>query len=401
MSDLIKVAKQVKKGALEAINRLKFSHSDEELDLRSRLLSLYREANFTVDTLTATSNDATPRSQPSHIDSLILEKTLHDALSVLKNKSSDTNSLRLSWLGLTSANKDLCRQLWNTRWILPEAEAYQGPSLLIPFALKPFRVVVGDISDIQLQTPISHIFDSSITHHMRSIIQLLLQSNYTTEARLKGRRSLQDRLLLSLWCDTARALQLWEAELSRACLADHKEVEISSIEQIRATIDQFDQGLRDLLVRNRNDKLSIAVIGVEGSGKSSFLNYIIGRDLLLEEVGQATTYPCRIRHKPGQTTPELTIDATYLNERVVLIRARPLFQALKEAEWDPKFVASDPRFRLEVQQWLTIVQRVKGRESLTAIADPDFALNGPFVGDEAVATAVSIFSFDFSTLNEF
>ncbi|KAG8830992.1 hypothetical protein FRB91_002089 [Serendipita sp. 411] len=387
MLALLSATKKVKERVIDAIDHLGVSQTDEDIALRTQLLSLKEETNFTVDTLTNPLGDGAPQSQPPTLEFPLVQKALQDVLTLWEDCVSmpDVESIHSSRLQLSNANRAMCRQLCDG-WTVHPLPVYYDPPLLHPFAQKPFRIVAGDIPQTGFQGPISQIFKASITHEMRVLVELLLRS---TEAQKHDSSSLLDRLLLLLWCDAAQSLQKCGSDLSDA---HHRiggqESSLASIEQLRTSVDQFDQGLRDSIVRRRRDTFSVALVGMEGCGKSSFLNYIIGRDLLLEEVGQATTYPCRIQHKPGQLTSELSLDAKYLNERLVLIRTKPIFQALIAVQWNGKSLLSDPDFGTEIRRWANFLRRDKTKESLAVIADPSFVLKDHFVGDKAVSTAL-------------
>ncbi|KAG8852626.1 hypothetical protein FRB91_006323 [Serendipita sp. 411] len=385
MLDLISSLERVRKSAIDAITRLDVSQTDETLTLRSRWLSLYKEAHFTSLTLSLALGDGSLHPQPSIPDLALVENALRDILVLSSDEVLvlDPNSLRSAQLELSKANKDLCRRIWDIVWVFPNVDSL--PPLLRLFAQNPFRVTAADIPDDHFHEPISQLFKGSVANEMKSLFESIMHS---TEPQAHGTRSLLHRLLLSLWCDAAPTLQQWGSELSLLHRTNDEKALLATTEQLRAAIDLFDQGLRDLLVRKRRDKLSVAFVGMQGCGKSSFLNYIIGRNLLLEEVGQATTYPCRIEHRPGQAVPELTIETTYLNERLVLIREKPIFRALKAVGWDGKSLLSNPSFSSEIRRWANFLRREKVKGSLAVIAEPSFALKGPFLGDEAVSTAL-------------
>ncbi|KAG8800019.1 hypothetical protein FRC16_003885 [Serendipita sp. 398] len=256
MLALLSATKKVKERVIDAIDHLGVSQTDEDIALRTQLLSLKEETNFTVDTLTNPLGDGAPQSQPPTLEFPLVQKALQDVLTLWEDCVSmpDVESIHSSRLQLSNANRAMCRQLCD---------------------------VAGDIPQTGFQGPISQIFKASITHEMRVLVELLLRS---TEAQKHDSSSLLDRLLLLLWCDAAQSLQKCGSDLSDA---HHRiggqESSLASIEQLRTSVDQFDQGLRDSIVRRRRDTFSVALVGMEGCGKSSFLNYIIGRDLLLEE----------------------------------------------------------------------------------------------------------------------
>ncbi|KAG8756633.1 hypothetical protein FRC14_002864 [Serendipita sp. 396] len=383
MSSVLHVAEQLKAAILDHVSRLNSSYSDEDLALKSELLSFYREVVFTVNTIQLALDGRTPHPLPS--TSSIEENHLR-ALSFLRENSPVTTVPAMR-LALTADNKQLCHQLWGLSWKFPGDLSHVKPYPLYPFALSPFQVQEEHVARVQLHDAIPEIFSQEVTQGMKNLVQTVLRSSSEGKEETSDPRFLQDRLLLSLWCDSISTLRKWASELQRTHHKNQLQDIDISLQQLRASIDQFDQGLRDLLLRKRTERFSIAIIGVEGSGKSSLLNYMIGHELLYADIGQATAYPCRIQHRAGRTTPELDIDVTYLNERLALIRDCSLFKTLKEANWNPNILFSESHENSEEgQRMQRIIDRVD--VTLKMVATKEFRLEGPFIGYETITNTL-------------
>ncbi|KAG8835401.1 hypothetical protein FRC17_003576 [Serendipita sp. 399] len=191
--------------------------------------------------------------------------------------------------------------------------------------------------------------------------------------------------LLLVW---ARAVPTLAQDWSR-WLHPSMASERTLIDQLETSIEQLDQSLRDAMVRNHTQRFRIAFVGVEGSGKSTLINYIIGEELLdvyCFKVGQATAYPCCIRHVPEIERPTLRIDGIYFTRCAKEIAAFNLITILDRfgREWKGEGL---PEYLTNATSvfYLRHVY-IRSRDTLAAFQDPEFTIQPIITGKDISKT---------------
>ena len=100
---------------------------------------------------------------------------------------------------------------------------------------------------------------------------------------------------------------------------------------------ELERMLQDVIVRSKQQHFTIAFCGMVNSGKSLFLNALMGRAILPTDgetnnycavsvlnitAGRSTAWPCRLRHVKGQKVPKLQFHAEPFLAALMELRTR-------------------------------------------------------------------------------
>ncbi|CAG7851171.1 SubName: Full=Uncharacterized protein {ECO:0000313/EMBL:CCA71853.1} [Serendipita indica DSM 11827] len=93
------------------------------------------------------------------------------------------------------------------------------------------------------------------------------------------------------------------------------------LEAFRDSYNEFDQMLRDSIVRQTVDHHCAVFVGLQNSGKSTLINALIDQDLLPTGDGVVTTLPSRIVHDAEAYQPIMHLPHQFLDRTLTKLRA--------------------------------------------------------------------------------
>ncbi|KIJ60881.1 hypothetical protein HYDPIDRAFT_43073 [Hydnomerulius pinastri MD-312] len=97
-----------------------------------------------------------------------------------------------------------------------------------------------------------------------------------------------------------------------------------------AHLAELSSTIEKAVLREDNQKFSIAFCGMVKAGKSLFLNALMGSMILPSDELPSTAWPCRVRHVRGQTLPRLKVDAPYFQRAIIRLRMRKYGALMKD-----------------------------------------------------------------------
>ncbi|KLO16273.1 hypothetical protein SCHPADRAFT_995240 [Schizopora paradoxa] len=175
------------------------------------------------------------------------------------------------------------------------------------------------------------------------------------------------------------------------------------------------EGINDMILKEikriKEQRFCIAICGMVKAGKSTFLNAIIGQDILPSDGFVTTTaWPCRIRHVAGLAKPMLTLDPKYLQSRALELQKKkygarmehykpPIeenrYDALFEAVPDGPILAPTSKNIREAEEALGIYRNwidlhANTKRNLKRIEGPNFALPDKAEGAEDVTDLLGL-----------
>ncbi|KAG8783617.1 hypothetical protein FRC19_002519 [Serendipita sp. 401] len=369
------------------------------LVFRSQVLALHRDVeliNHLDDTYHAILRDLWQKSDIKKLVSLLEDiQTFMDAIVRKPSKSSITNPSRPIYRQLalktveemeeaTERVQSLRRKVTDTlktavRDRLPTlpAQAEGDNTITSEFSKRPLGLMASHLQHLNVSAEFLSIVLSEQTSHKVRTLSL------DWGQRLGKTRASVRLFLLVIWSQLVPTLvQPWSTWPSASGKGNH-----AAIKQLEASIEQLDQYLRDLVIRQKMERFRIAFIGVESSGKSTLINYLIKAPLLDVDPGQATAYPCRIQHVPGQKVPRLTVDADYLVKRAKEVGALvPLDQMIKLGrEWDGEGLPDDLKNQ-EISKFYLLVIYRRSRDNLEMFQDSKFSVEPITYGEDIAKT---------------
>ncbi|KIM23880.1 hypothetical protein M408DRAFT_332082 [Serendipita vermifera MAFF 305830] len=162
----------------------------------------------------------------------------------------------------------------------------------------------------------------------------------------------------------------------------------------------LEQSLLEAILRAKKQRFAISFCGMVKAGKSLFLNALIGERILPSGELPSTAWPCRLRHVPGQTIPQLEFDdGPFLSGIAALQREKfgaklRLYQPPSENIYDVMFEGepeepSPEEIRLKElhAQWVDL--HVATKKNLLEFEKPDFHLPSRATGHEDVKKLLS------------
>jgi len=187
--------------------------------------------------------------------------------------------------------------------------------------------------------------------------------------------------------------------------------------EFEGRVEELERALRAAIVRSKKERFTIAFFGMVNSGKSLFLNALIGRAILPSDGGTmvlvllhsilniaielpSTAWPCRLRHVEGQTIPELHFQAepflaaleklqTHQYGRKIQTYQPPsedMFEALR-SNAPSKPPAEEFLLRKMHSQWIDL--HPVTRDNLLKFENPKFRLPRMASGEQNVKDLVS------------
>ena len=194
-------------------------------------------------------------------------------------------------------------------------------SVLHAFHDRPFAVSPGRDSRVDLSTfaILNHNHEAATRHEKlaREAGKAWVDDRFPKyNVQVRNIDALQTSLFGLLWSGTVEQLKRHGAYSS-----DDPEGP-----EFERTVVKLEKVLQEGIVRSTKQRFVIAFCGMYFSGKSMFLNALMGREILptnsephdsgtphhiLSTIADATSliFPCRLRHVEGQTAPELQIQA--------------------------------------------------------------------------------------------
>lgn len=241
-----------------------------------------------------------------------------------------------------TAIMDAFRSLWMESWIWVQAtnqtslntpinQQSQLDHLLSAFNLTPFSV--GASSDVFLQnTP-------------PKPSQLLQLNQWQYDIERNTRHWLQTLVKDGKLDDLFEAHRVFLSLLWNGSIFSLHNVKLSMfqgeerpvIDELTESISSMRDGARDALLRASSRVWSIVFVGAEDSGKSTYINALVGADLLPVTDGPTTAYPCQLLHSAGRKEPMLEFGTGYLNTCLDELRRGDWVSkigALVEGTWD-------------------------------------------------------------------
>ncbi|KAG8859826.1 hypothetical protein FRB91_006484 [Serendipita sp. 411] len=146
---------------------------------------------------------------------------------------------------------------------------------------------------------------------------------------------------------------------------------------------QTEEAFRDSIIRLQSSVYSIVFVGAEDSGKSSFLNMLMGCNILPIENGPTTSIPCRIRHVNGLAEPVLEFDAEYMMRGARIIRDHGWLSKMENDELQAEDLPPGTSLEEVLARWSSFPYQLLV-DDLTRISSPDFLLSSPVKGTDAI-----------------
>jgi hypothetical protein len=211
-----------------------------------------------------------------------LESFIGASASHEPNWEAATAQIRAARLELQAAHKSARLGLLN-----PEQMSMTGqkspPNADSTIVLKAFKSMQFQIDPQQLYPS----YDGKLTTD--SLAQALSESDLSYAGVIKeaAQEWINAATMKSTGIEELEAVEedlvtrLWNAmETLRTAPLGWSNEQSEDKRRFEVTVENLDQGLRDTLYRHRSPKLSLVLIGTEGSGKSSFINALIGARIL-------------------------------------------------------------------------------------------------------------------------
>ncbi|KAG8832757.1 hypothetical protein FRC17_000720, partial [Serendipita sp. 399] len=151
-------------------------------------------------------------------------------------------------------------------------------------------------------------------------------------------------------------------------------------------LEQIDGGTRDSMLRRKSNTPTIVFVGAINAGKSTFLNMLIGRELLPTAIGPTTATPCRIRHVAGLEEPVLNFESDDLERVLSEIREGRWIddlESMEPGEWEQTEPHQAPFFEQLRRRWLGMPPEL-WFDALEKFPSPDFAFKSPVRGAHAI-----------------
>lgn len=246
----------------------------EILSLRQELWLLATDDNIKEDP-----EDKWPTlSTNLHHISGLLRQTSEEQLSEQPPTwTSRTEQLRITRLQLQSTHKGIKIQFLKSFPLDGKDIPKRLDSAVVlqafqtnPFHINPQDIPVNAITMDSLAQALSG-FEGSYTDSITAAAGKWIENAMRDVSSFGATKAVEEDLVTRIWdaMGTLRTIQLgWQEE------------QASDEEKFRASVDHLDQGLCDALYRHKSSNTSLVLIGGEGSGKSTFINNLIGQRVL-------------------------------------------------------------------------------------------------------------------------
>ncbi|KAG8819510.1 hypothetical protein FRC17_010419, partial [Serendipita sp. 399] len=252
-------------------------------------------------------------------------------------------------------------------------EGQLGP-LQKSFVHQPFGG--GLVSSLHASFEVPPAFEEPLDASHYSAVMRDAGRTWTLE-RPETRREAYQLLLELIWSGSLETLRL--LPYSPGFSTKHRDTFLDLLEQI-------DGAIRDSMLRRRSNTPTVVFIGAVNAGKSTFLNMLIGRELLPTAIGPTTATPCRICHVPGLEEPVLNFGSDDLERVLSEIREGRWIDDLKSMEsWEWK--QTEPHraafFEQLRRRWLGMPPEL-WFEAIEKFSSPDFAFKSPVRGAHTI-----------------